>query len=513
MSVQVEQPTSSIDLSVISASIDGGYTSEEALYSIDSKRFDDFKSTIKTVKFKDRIEVHEHEETSFPNAQCKRDPSELFDIFNSREINPSPQNFSEEDSDDFHINRKTLSRFELASAEIAIEAIDSNNEDAQAFTETETKNYSDDSEEIIEEVEDVAKYDITNNDTNFYAHVELFSPDIENLVSVEHIETIEDTTSFSDNNNKTLRNTGELEIIIDSPTEENTAGSVTLKDLQTNGIHESELISTKQNLYAQQGELVDSNSGSGAESVTSSIVEHIVKNWKRKVESQKTSVNRLKKEIKTIKASKLVQDKIIKGYAKSNKDYQIENDVIQKNYDLCLQRNKELSLQVQKLSHDLRTARIESTLISKFNEANNPLMQNGIESAVVSSEKSFERIKSTMQTMLLRNDFLYQALIFVTNKVNNLYRYTLSPILFLLDEGQQSLDVLPTFDSGNEIQTFIDSNSALFNRVFDINQSSDIVDANSFEKNGTILLKNLDKYFDELNDLIACKLESVIRQQ
>ncbi|TID30900.1 hypothetical protein CANINC_000492 [Pichia inconspicua] len=517
MSAYVEQPASSVDLSVISASIDGGYTSEEALYSIDSKRFEEFKSTVKSVKFKDLIEEHEPEETLSPIIKYKHDPRELFDIFENRESNPSPETPLKEENDDFHINSHSLNKI---IQEVANTKTDGDDDDDDASVKSDIVNSEDDMEDHSGNLNDKLRKDVLENygETidNFavepnekVSDVNISHSNIENIIAVKHVENISDATSSSANGEGLLQDCPESDVL---SCEETTVQSFEIRDLQSNGLHESKKISHEHALSEQKGELGIASAVSDDESRSSSVVQHIRKTWETKIASV-TLVNTLQNEVKALKACKLVQDKVITGYAKGTKELQLENDMLKENYDVCLNINKELSLKVQSLSKKLETARIELELATKLNDVEKPLPHDMIETILSSSENNYNCIKSTVQTVMLKNEFLHQALVYVIKRVNNLYRYTLSPVLFLLNEEHDPLKAIPTFDSGNEIQAFIDSNSELFNRISDVNQIVELPSKCDFKTNNASMLKDLDKYFDKINELIASRLESVIQQK
>lgn len=470
MSVILRHPISPIDVSVISASIDGGYTSEEALYSIDSKRLKEFTSTIKSVKFNDIVEEHEHGDTLVPKREQEQGPTELLEVFCNREMSPSPdtpgsENYGYSDNDERPLQEEELEVFKALHSKAKV-------------------------------------HDIS-----------YILPNMEHMASAERIENLNDNTSFSDVDEIRLHKIpSEDNSHLFEFTNKEKNDALKVLNIENDGVQNGRSISSDRYLTFPKTTNLDTvtDSGSGSSSGSNGVFTNLQKPSAQKVVSTKALIEKFEKKVITLQTCNEVQKEIIDKYKNSNNELQREVNVIKFSYDKLISNNLKLCEKVKILTDDLEKTKIELDVISKIKEVEQIYQPPQINSAVISSEQSFEKVREMIKVIQLKNEFLHQALMFVTERVNNIYRYTISPALFLFNEEPDSVNSLPTFDSGYSVQEFIDSNVGLFRQVDDINQIVDVSNEKVFEQQKQKILQDLSDYFDELNENVASKLENTV---
>jgi len=106
--------------------------------------------------------------------------------------------------------------------------------------------------------------------------------------------------------------------------------------------------------------------------------------------------------------------------------------------------------------------------------------------------------------------YLQHTFRFLTKNIDNIYRYTIAPALYLTTLEPESANESLSFESTNTIQAFLNCNYDLFKDAYDMSLVDEIESEEAYCKQQEMLLQRLEEYFEKLNILIAGKMENVV---
>lgn len=198
----------------------------------------------------------------------------------------------------------------------------------------------------------------------------------------------------------------------------------------------------------------------------------------------------------------------------SSLKYDLEN--LRLKHENILNENKRLNEKLDTTIYALEESRIQVDILNKVREldANSALPDVNNINVSVHTNQNFEKMKSILEIVSVKNEYLQEVCMFLTKKINNMYRYTIAPALFLANEtNPESVNGNLSFDSNSSVQTFIDSNMLIFQKLLDLPVTSDVSNLDSFKLEQNNVLTNLERFFDELNLKVASQLESIVRQR
>ena len=123
---------------------------------------------------------------------------------------------------------------------------------------------------------------------------------------------------------------------------------------------------------------------------------------------------------------------------------------------------------------------------------------------------NMDQFQKCFQAMQRKNMYLQHMFRFLTKNIDNIYRYTIAPALYLATLEPESANESLSFESTNTIQAFLNCNYDLFKDAYDMSLVDEIESEEAYCKQQEMLLQRLEEYFEKLNILIAGKMENVV---
>jgi hypothetical protein len=196
----------------------------------------------------------------------------------------------------------------------------------------------------------------------------------------------------------------------------------------------------------------------------------------------------------------------------------LENDFqnLKKSHRSIVSDNERLNENLVTIINALDKATTQLDVLTKIKQSDQeePVTRN-LKNAhtSLSSYQNFDKLTKLFQDMQFKNQYLQEVCIFLIRKINNLYRYSIAPALFLVrDRNLESTDNSLSFDSKDSVQSFIDCNSYVFKNLQELSIITEITNVDNYKHKQENVFNGLEMFFEQLNKKISQQLEIIIRQ-
>lgn len=227
-------------------------------------------------------------------------------------------------------------------------------------------------------------------------------------------------------------------------------------------------------------------------------------------------VEDLKEENKFLIEKVELQETHIKDL-KLQKDEYFENmNLFRSEYNTLTSENSNLLSLYKKSERELSNANLKLITLQQINEMekSQQLIEDIERKTFIPFEnKTIKSFQTIIETTNAKNQYLQEVFRFLSKRVNDIYQFTIAPALYLASVEIESVSDDISFDSHNSIQAYINSNFIIFKEAYEFAKLDKIENVEQYKLDYQSNLEDLEKYFDNLNDLIAGKMEGLIRQK
>ena len=227
-------------------------------------------------------------------------------------------------------------------------------------------------------------------------------------------------------------------------------------------------------------------------------------------------VEDLKEENKFLIERVELQETHIKDL-KLQKDEYFENmNLFKSEYNTLTSENSNLLSLYKKSERELSNANLKLITLQQINEMekSKQLIEDIERKTFIPFEnKTIKSFQTIIETTNAKNQYLQEVFRFLSKRVNDIYQFTIAPALYLASVEIESVSDDISFDSHNSIQAYINSNFIIFKEAYEFAKLDKIENVEQYKLDYQSNLEDLEKYFDNLNDLIAGKMEGLIRQK
>ena len=227
-------------------------------------------------------------------------------------------------------------------------------------------------------------------------------------------------------------------------------------------------------------------------------------------------VEELKEENKFLIERVELQETHIKDL-KLQKDEYFENmNLFRSEYNTLTSENSNLLSLYKKSERELSNANLKLITLQQINEMekSKQLIEDIERKTFIPFEnKTIKSFQTIIETTNAKNQYLQEVFRFLSKRVNDIYQFTIAPALYLASVEIESVSDDISFDSHNSIQAYINSNFIIFKEAYEFAKLDKIENVEQYKLDYQSNLEDLEKYFDNLNDLIAGKMEGLIRQK
>lgn len=227
-------------------------------------------------------------------------------------------------------------------------------------------------------------------------------------------------------------------------------------------------------------------------------------------------VEELKEENKFLIERVELQEAHIKDL-KLQKDEYFENmNLFRSEYNTLTSENSNLLSLYKKSERELSNANLKLITLQQINEMekSKQLIEDMERKTFIPFEnKTIKSFQTIIETTNAKNQYLQEVFRFLSKRVNDIYQFTIAPALYLASVEIESVSDDISFDSHNSIQAYINSNFIIFKEAYEFAKLDKIENVEQYKLDYQSNLEDLEKYFDNLNDLIAGKMEGLIRQK
>ncbi|GMM43614.1 hypothetical protein DAPK24_001890 [Pichia kluyveri] len=227
-------------------------------------------------------------------------------------------------------------------------------------------------------------------------------------------------------------------------------------------------------------------------------------------------VEELKEENKFLIERVELQEAHIKDLKLQKNEYFENLNLFRSEYNTLTSENSNLLSLYKKSERELSNANLKLITLQQINEMeqSKQLIKDIERKTFIPFEnKTIKSFQTIIETTNAKNQYLQEVFTFLSKRINDIYQFTIAPALYLASVEIESVSDNISFDSHNSIQAYINSNFIIFKEAYEFAKLDKIENVEQYKLDYQSNLEDLEKYFDNLNDLIAGKMEGLIRQK
>jgi hypothetical protein len=248
------------------------------------------------------------------------------------------------------------------------------------------------------------------------------------------------------------------------------------------------------------------------ESETSKTVDGLKRRLSLKWSKSNTIIRDLESQVEHLQTIIESQKKSLNQYEDLTNHLHNESRRYKESYDLGREESAAVFTKYKECQKELNeaSAELQSLHLMMELEAYTSGHQLDRINLFLMDHANIDQFRKCFQAMQRKNMYLQHTFRFLTKNIDNIYRYTIAPALYLTTLEPESANESLSFESTNTIQAFLNCNYDLFKDAYDMSLVDEIESEEAYCEQQEMLLQRLEKYFEKLNILIAGKMENVV---